>query len=167
MIGGHVLFIIGTGKFSKILETKDSSVVMKIRITAVIAAVSCVIAIAVMWNFVIYNILNLIVWILMLVWYRALKNSTTFPVMARSGVSMLFVSSIILSIVAIGWIAVDIYMYYSEYYYWDYYFYRTDNMLEYITKILNIVGVCMLSVGWAKIKNVRHTEDEQDGFLSH
>jgi NADH:ubiquinone oxidoreductase subunit 5 (subunit L)/multisubunit Na+/H+ antiporter MnhA subunit len=44
MIAGHVLFIIGTSKFSKILETKDGSVVKKMPIAAVIAAISCLIA---------------------------------------------------------------------------------------------------------------------------
>ncbi len=132
IIVGYFLYMQGLGEFGKILEPADSSAIGKVSTAVILVMIGCVLAFIPFIGWI-GGILNLIAYILMLMGYSALKSSTTFPEMARSGASLLFVSMILLLVgVVIGFIPI---------------------VGGFIAMVLNIIAFILVLVGWSKIKN--------------
>jgi uncharacterized membrane protein len=135
IIGGYVMFLIGLGGFTKILEPHDSAAVGKIRTGVILGLAGEVIGFIPLIGWIIGGLLKIIAFFMMLTAYSALKNSQTFPARGRTGAGRLYTSQILLIIgVVLGWIP----------------------LIGGIFKgILNLIAFIMVLSGWATIKNTR------------
>ncbi|MCL2561316.1 MAG: hypothetical protein FWE10_03220 [Rikenellaceae bacterium] len=144
-LAGYALFIISLGNFRTILDAKDGEAVGKVRTGALLHVVAylCLFLGMLFWTkffTICSSIVSIIAFIMMLMGYSALKNSSTFPAKARKGASHLFLS-MILSVVAIGlilllgWIPI------------------LGAVIVLIAGIIALIAYIFVFVGWAAIKN--------------
>lgn len=144
-IAGYALFIIGLGNFRTILDAKDGEGVGKVRTGALlhVAGFACVLLGMLFWGRffgICASILSIIAFIMMLMGYSVLKNSSTFPAKARKGASHLFLS-MVLSVVAaglvllLGWIPL------------------VGGVIAILAGIIALIAYILVFVGWAAIKN--------------
>lgn len=132
IIVGYFLFLKGLGEWAPMLSPGDAKAVKQVRTGVILGLVATVIAfIPVIGWF--RGIINIIAFIMMLLGYNALKNSSTFPPEAAKGASSLFIA-MILSLVGavIGFIPL---------------------IGGFIEMVLDIVAFFMILSGWGKIKN--------------
>jgi uncharacterized membrane protein len=136
VILGYIMYLSGLGSFRKLLDKNDGLAVGKVR-TGVILMI---VGIAVKWIPLIGDFLGAIIsiigFILAMVGFSKLKNSSSFPEDACKGASMLFTAQILL---IIGWIIDFIPL-----------------IGGWIDAILSFIALLILTlVGWAKIKNAQ------------
>ena len=132
IIVGYIMYLLGLNEFKKILPAGDSSSVGKILTATILVIVAMFIGFLPLMGWV-KGILSIIAFILMIIGYSNLKDSGTFPEMARKGASKLF-TAMILSLVGvvIGFIPL---------------------VGGFIKMVLLIVAFFMIFSGWKHIKN--------------
>lgn len=106
VIYGYWLFLNSLTAFRELVNPNDAPRVGSIRtavILQIIAAILAVIPIVA----IVGGILSIIAWIMLLIAYAGLKDSVTFPELARRGASRIFIA-MILSLVGwiVGWIPI-------------------------------------------------------------
>lgn len=144
VIVGYALFVIGLKNWRDILGDDDSRAVKKIYNGAILAAIAYVWLLVGFWGWI-ASVLNVISFILMLMGYMALKNSSTFPAKGRKGASNLFIS-MILSLIAgilvlvLGWIPL------------------VGLVISAIAGIMSLIAFILIFVGWAQIKSANPEE---------
>lgn len=100
LIYGYWLFIKSLDIFKGLVNPADAPRIGSIRTATILSIVGAIVACIPLLGLV-GGIVNLIAWILLLIAYSNLKNSTTLPEGARRGMSKLF-TAMILGI--IGWV---------------------------------------------------------------
>lgn len=130
IVYGYWLFLKSIDVFKKQVLEPDAPRVGNIR-TATILSIIGVIVVLIPFIGWIGSILNLISWIMLLMAYAGLKNSATFPVLAREGASKLFVA-MILGVVGgvLGFIPI------------------VGSIIEFI---FDVIAFIMMLVGWKRI----------------
>lgn len=131
VIVGYILYFIGIGKFRDAVDEADKPTVQKIYTAIIILIAGTVIALIPILG-IVGKIANIVAYILMLLAYMNLRDSSTFPELARAGAKILFLSMIIsLCGVILGWIPV----------------------LSIVGGICQIAAFVMVFIGWSRIKN--------------
>lgn len=106
VIYGYWLFLNSLTAFRELVNPADAPRVGSIR-TAVILQIIAAILSVIPFVVIVGGILGIIAWIMLLIAYAGLKDSPTFPELARRGASRIFVA-MILSVVGwiVGWIPI-------------------------------------------------------------
>ncbi len=94
IVYGYWLFLKSLDIFKGQVLAPDAPRIANIRTATILALIGVVVALIPVIGWA-GSILNLIGWIMMLVAYVGLKNSATFPELARNGASKLFVAMIL------------------------------------------------------------------------
>lgn len=94
VVYGYWLFMKGINLFKTQVHSADAPRVGSIYTATILALIGAVLACIPVIS-IVGGLLNLIAWIMLLIAYSGLKNSTTFPEMARRGASKLFVAMIL------------------------------------------------------------------------
>lgn len=129
ILAGYILFFLGLKDFRGVVNTADVPAVGKIYTAVILNIVGYFLKLIPVIS-IVGGILNLVAFILMLIGFAALKNSTTFPGLARTGASKLFVAMILSLVGAVlGWIPV----------------------IGILGAICNIVAFVMTILGWKSI----------------
>lgn len=104
VIAGAVFIFLGLKEFRDVVDKADKANVSRLYNAVILLFVGSIVDFIPLLGWV-AGILNIIAMILMLMSFSSLKESQTFPTLARKGASQLFIA-MILSIVAIvvGWI---------------------------------------------------------------
>lgn len=100
IIYGYWMFIQSLDTFQKLVNPADAPQVKTIRTTAILMIAAAVLSVIPMIK-IAGGILYLIAWIMLIIAYSRLKNSPTFPELARQGTSKLFLAMIL---EVIGWV---------------------------------------------------------------
>ena len=131
---GYVLYVLGLGNFKNILSGEDAAAVSKIWLAALLALAGSVITVVTSFIpgiAIIGTIAAIAAYVLNLLGFMALKNSSTFPTMAKAGANKLFLASIL-------YLAGSIAAFFLP---------------SFIAGIINLVALVMIILGWAAIKN--------------
>lgn len=131
---GYVLYVLGLGNFKNILTGEDAAAVSKVWLAAILALAGSVITVlttVIPGIGIIGTIAAIAAYVLNLLGFMALKNSSTFPTLAKAGANKLFLAYILYlagSIVAFFLPAI-------------------------ISSLINLVALVMILLGWSAIKN--------------
>ncbi len=131
---GYVLYVLGLGNFENILTGEDAAAVSKVWLAAILALAGSVITVlttVIPGIGIIGTIAAIAAYVLNLLGFMALKNSSTFPALAKAGANKLFLAYILYlagSIVAFFLPAI-------------------------ISSLINLVALVMILLGWSAIKN--------------
>ncbi len=131
---GYVLYVLGLGNFKNILSGEDAAAVSKIWLAALLALAGSVITVVTSFIpgiAIIGTIAAIAAYVLNLLGFMALKNSSTFPTMAKAGANKLFLAYIL-------YLAGSIAAFFLP---------------SFIAGIINLVALVMIILGWAAIKN--------------
>ena len=131
---GYVLYVLGLGNFKNILSGEDAAAVSKIWLAALLALAGSVITVVTSFIpgiAIIGTIAAIAAYVLNLLGFMALKNSSTFPTMAKAGANKLFLDYIL-------YLAGSIAAFFLP---------------SFIAGIINLVALVMIILGWAAIKN--------------
>ncbi len=131
---GYVLYVLGLGNFKNILSGEDAAAVSKIWLAALLALAGSVITVVTSFIpgiAIIGTIAAIAAYVLNLLGFMALKNSSTFPTMAKAGANKLFLAYIL-------YLAGSIAAFFLP---------------SFIASIINLVALVMIILGWAAIKN--------------
>jgi hypothetical protein len=132
IVGGYVFYFLGINNLAKELTGEDQNSFMKIRTAIILSIVGMLCAMIPLAGKFIAAILNIVAIVFYLKAYSALRDSSTFPEMARKGAGLLRTSMIINIIsIVIGIIPI----------------------VGYIGKVLDIAVLILIIVGWSKVKN--------------
>lgn len=130
---GYIIYFLGVGKFRDAVDEADKPYAQKIYMGIIVIIAGVVISLIPVIG-VIGKIANIVAFILMFLAYQGLKESQTFPELARKGANVLYWAMIISVIsVVLGWIPV----------------------LNVIGGICQIASFIMIFIGWGKIKNAQ------------
>lgn len=100
IIYGYWMFIQSLDTLQKLVNPADAPQVKTIRTTTILMIVAAVLSVIPVIR-IAGGILYLIAWIMLIIAYSRLKNSPTFPELARKGTSKLFLAMIL---EVIGWV---------------------------------------------------------------
>lgn len=131
---GYVLYVLDLGNFKNILSGEDAAAVSKIWLAALLALAGSVITVVTSFIpgiAIIGTIAAIAAYVLNLLGFMALKNSSTFPTMAKAGANKLFLAYIL-------YLAGSIAAFFLP---------------SFIASIINLVALVMIILGWAAIKN--------------
>lgn len=131
---GYVLYVLGLGNFKNILTGEDAAAVSKIWLAALLALVGTVITVlttVIPGISIIGTIAAIAAYVLNLLGFMALKNSSTFPTLAKAGANKLFIAYIL-------YLAGSITAFFLP---------------SFISGLINLVALIMILLGWAAIKN--------------
>ena len=135
IVAGYVLFLLGLGNFSKVVNAQDGAAVGKVRTGTILVLIGVVVGalpIPVL-SWLGELALCVIGYIMMLMGYSSLKASSTFPAKARSGASLLFIAMILIIIgEVLGLIPFA---------------------GGFIEMPLDVIAFIMVLIGWSSIKN--------------
>ncbi|MDE5638418.1 MAG: hypothetical protein K2I47_01245 [Odoribacter sp.] len=131
---GYVLYVLGLGNFKNILSGEDAAAVSKVWLAALLALAGSVIT--VLTSFIpgiaiIGTIAAIAAYVLNLLGFMALKNSSTFPTLAKAGANKLFLAYIL-------YLAGSIAAFFLP---------------SFIAGLINLVALVMIILGWSAIKN--------------
>jgi uncharacterized membrane protein len=135
VILGYILYLSGLGGFKKLLGGADGPAVGKVRTGAILVIIGIVVKWIPFIGWIFGGILSVIGFILGVVGFSKLKNSSSFPESARKGASKLFTALILL---IIGWVIGLI-----------------PIVGDWIESIFEFIALILTLVGWAKIKNTQ------------
>ena len=133
---GYVLYVLGLGNFKNILSGEDAAAVSKIWLAALLALAGSVITVVTSFIpgiAIIGTIAAIAAYVLNLLGFMALKNSSTFPTMAKAGANKLFLAYIL-------YLAGSIAAFFLP---------------SFIAGIINLVALVMIILGWAAIKKCK------------
>ena len=131
---GYVLYVLGLGNFKNILAGEDAAAISKVWLAAILALAGSVITVLttlIPGIGIIGTIAAIAAYVLNLLGFMALKNSQTFPALAKAGASKLFLAYILYLVGAISAFILP----------------------SFISSIINLVALVMILIGWANIKN--------------
>lgn len=100
IIYGYWTFIQSLGRFHDLVNPADAPQIKTLRTTTILMIVAAVLSVIPVIK-IAGGIIYLIAWIMLIVAYSKLKNSSTFPELARKGTSRLFLAMIL---EVIGWV---------------------------------------------------------------
>lgn len=134
IIAGYVMFFLGLKDFRNVVNLQDKDAVQKLFTATIISIAGYVLGLIPLAGWILKGICVIVSCIMMLLGYSALRNSQTFPTIAREGASKLY-TAMILSIIGavIGLIPV---------------------VGGFIGGILDIIAFIMIIIGWKKIASV-------------
>lgn len=132
IIAGYVLFFVGLNNWTKQLSAIEQTHVKKIRIAIILNLCAVLLGFIPVAGSLIAAGLNLAAWIFYLQGYTRLRDSETFPELARKGAGTLRTSTIIGIVSAvIGIIPI----------------------IKYVVPVLDLAVMILLILGWNKVKN--------------
>lgn len=139
ILAGYALFFVGLNGWLKQLTNQEQVLVKKIKIAVILNLVAVVCFFIPVAGKYITAIINIVAWVLYLQAYSGLRDSATFPELARKGAKSLRTATI-LGIVAaiIGIIPI----------------------IKFITFIFDITVMIMLIIGWNNIKNAQVAQEQ-------
>jgi hypothetical protein len=145
IIFGYYLYLKGLIDFEKAVDPADAENVKKVRTATILVLIGFGLTLVfsilpIFGDFMsgfIGGILNIVAYILMLIAFSGLKNSSTFPKIAQQGANFLFVAMILLlCAVVLGWIPF------------------IGGVMEIIVSVVAFIFVLL---GWLKIKSAAVT----------
>ena len=103
---GYWLFLQSLGVFRALVNPVDAPRVSSIRTATVLQIIAAVLSV-IPFVSIIGGILSIVAWIMLLLAYSALKDSVTFPELARRGASKIYIA-MILGIIGwiVGWVPI-------------------------------------------------------------
>lgn len=95
---GYVIFFLSISKLRQYAHVNDAGAIGNIRLAFILNLIAAILTYFVPFSVIVSFIINLIAWIILIIAYGNLKNSSTFPEKARNGMGKLR-TAMILSII--------------------------------------------------------------------
>lgn len=129
---GYVLYLMGLNNFKGLLQGEDSVAINRVWQAAILALAGVLVALIPVVGAIIGGIIGIIAYVLNVMAFNTLKTSPTFPALAKSGASKLFIAYVLYLVGVICTMTV---------------------FLAAIGGILNLIALIMILIGWSNIKN--------------